>query len=375
MALVKRFAWKAGTAGLALSFLSAHAMAAVCARPQDIAALKTAALQQQLMVAAFMCNDAAAYNRFVVTNQSELQDADKAVMDFFLRRDEKTGSAAYNAYKTKLANSSSLTSQRNARFCASTASVFDALLNRKMKLVDLVSTRVPGFEAAYTPCTNAKPEVTLAAAISTPARAVAIAAPRPQAAPVRPIAKVAPVIVPKAKPALPHQVVKAEPAVHLANAVPARSLMANAPSIPARRAALPDIVPAKNLPPKPESAPAPRYESEPEEVYEQEETIRDGRSEIAGGNARRRYGETRPLEERAYEPEGRDDFRQENFRERAARYEDRPRPYEDRYAYAEDEYADPRERFYERSYGRRSYYANDVYDQYEDDPYYARGWR
>ena len=71
-------------AAFVLSLLAGNAWAAgSCVRPQDVTALRTAALQQQLMVAALTCHDVAAYNRFVISHQGALQVSDKALMDFF----------------------------------------------------------------------------------------------------------------------------------------------------------------------------------------------------------------------------------------------------------------------------------------------------
>ena len=51
-----------------------------CERPEDAAAIHTAALQQELMVAAFLCHDIPAYNDFVLSHRSALQDSDRALM-------------------------------------------------------------------------------------------------------------------------------------------------------------------------------------------------------------------------------------------------------------------------------------------------------
>src|SRR5579862_8593306 len=85
-----------------------------CVSDADMAALKTAALQQELMVAAFSCHDVALYNRFVRSHQPELIDSDARLKAYFIQRDGgKRGEAAYHTYKTELANSSSLNSLRD----------------------------------------------------------------------------------------------------------------------------------------------------------------------------------------------------------------------------------------------------------------------
>jgi hypothetical protein len=166
MGPMKKHALKAGAVMFAVS-LAGQAVAAGCARPQDMAALKTAALQQQLMVAAYMCHSADAYNRFVLSNQGELLSSDRAVMEFFVRQDPQRGADDYNAFKTKLANSSSLNSQHNSKFCRNARAVFAALLDQKVKLTELVATRAPGFESDYMRCAKAKTATTLAAVETT----------------------------------------------------------------------------------------------------------------------------------------------------------------------------------------------------------------
>jgi hypothetical protein len=134
----------AGAVALALSLLAGNAWAAsVCARPQDMAALQTAALQQQLMVAALTCGDVNAYNGFVLSHRSELQKSDSALMSFFVRRgqDIQKGADDYNAYKTWLANDSSLRSLRDPRFCRSANVAFRVAHDHRIAVADLPSNR------------------------------------------------------------------------------------------------------------------------------------------------------------------------------------------------------------------------------------------
>ncbi len=74
-----------GTAtALALWGMVGQALASgACARPSEAIALKTAAMQQELMVAALYCNDVGLYNRFVVSYQHDLQNSDAALLSFF----------------------------------------------------------------------------------------------------------------------------------------------------------------------------------------------------------------------------------------------------------------------------------------------------
>src|SRR5262249_15550058 len=120
----------AGAAGVAFSCLVGNAWAAdVCAKAQDITALQVAAVQQELMVAAFTCNNASLYNKFVLTYREELQRSDQSLQDFFMRLDETTGIAEYHTFKTKMANIYSLRSNANkAAFCQGAKGLFEAAL-------------------------------------------------------------------------------------------------------------------------------------------------------------------------------------------------------------------------------------------------------
>ena len=99
-----------------------------CARPTEAMALKTAAMQQELMVAALYCNDVGLYNRFVVSYQHELQDSDAALLNYF--QHGHGGSTAYHAYKTALANDFSLSGLHGMQaYCSAANTAFDAALN------------------------------------------------------------------------------------------------------------------------------------------------------------------------------------------------------------------------------------------------------
>jgi hypothetical protein len=119
------------TAGsvLALIAMAGQSLAAgVCAKPGEAMALKTAAMQQELMVAALYCNDVGLYNRFVVSYQHELQDEDAALLTYF--QHGHGGSSAYHSYKTGLANDFSLSGLHGMQsFCSAANTAFDAALN------------------------------------------------------------------------------------------------------------------------------------------------------------------------------------------------------------------------------------------------------
>src|SRR5215212_9303218 len=104
---------KTGAAALMLTCMASNVLAAAatasgCARPVEINALKTAAMQQRLMVAALSCGESQSYNTFVRSYQKELQASDKELQTYFRRVNGKTGTADYHAYKTRLANTSSM---------------------------------------------------------------------------------------------------------------------------------------------------------------------------------------------------------------------------------------------------------------------------
>jgi hypothetical protein len=120
-----------GAASLALSFVAGGALAqgANCARPPEAAALHTASVQQQLMVAALSCNAIPLYNQFVTTYQKDLFAADKNLQAYFRRLDAKNGTSQYHAYKTRLANQSSRNSIAHmTNYCDAAQALFKTAL-------------------------------------------------------------------------------------------------------------------------------------------------------------------------------------------------------------------------------------------------------
>ncbi|MGD0190965.1 MAG: hypothetical protein ABSD74_09515 [Rhizomicrobium sp.] len=116
---------------MSLSLIAGNAWAATkCVGPDDMMAMKTASLQQQLMVAAFSCNDVALYNRFVLSHQRELQDSDAALLAFFVRENAEGGTEDYHAFKTRAANVSALESARDQTgYCARALQLFNVALD------------------------------------------------------------------------------------------------------------------------------------------------------------------------------------------------------------------------------------------------------
>ncbi len=141
-----------GAALLATNWTVATAWGADCVGSDDMSALRTAAIQQELMVAALTCYDIARYNRFVLSRQAELIDSDNRLKAFFVLRNASSGEARYNTFKTELANASSLRSIREtASFCAHASAEFD-LAARQMNLAAFVGMQPLALGAAYRPC-------------------------------------------------------------------------------------------------------------------------------------------------------------------------------------------------------------------------------
>ncbi len=121
--------WKSTSAALiSFSLLSAAAAQAAspCTTANEWAALRSAAVQQELMVAGLTCQSIASYNRFVVGYRAELQASDADLKAYFIKRDGRRGEAAYDTFKTKLANLSSLSEISNTSgYCAAMRIAFD----------------------------------------------------------------------------------------------------------------------------------------------------------------------------------------------------------------------------------------------------------
>lgn len=151
--------FKIGSIVLALLFLPGQAWAeSFCANPEEETALKVAALQEELMVAALSCSETRSYNRFVLAYRGELQRSDAVLKTYFLRRDPESGETAYNAYKTKLANDASLRSLHDLDgYCVDARTAFDdALARRDQPLGSLVSDRQSVVSVSDEECTDGR---------------------------------------------------------------------------------------------------------------------------------------------------------------------------------------------------------------------------
>src|SRR5579862_7052881 len=142
-----------GTTALALCLLAGNSWAAPqCASPQEMIALRVAAMRQQLMVAALTCHQAGSFNRFVTTYEQELQVSDHELMRFFVRQDSARADDAYNAYKTKMANDSSLRSLNDPWFCGTARASLREALDRNPPLAELVSEDARPIRTGFANC-------------------------------------------------------------------------------------------------------------------------------------------------------------------------------------------------------------------------------
>lgn len=174
---------KVTCATAALLALANPALAGTCANPAETAALKTAVMQQELMVAALQCHETGAYNRFVTSYRPELQDSDATLKSFFVRRGGEHGEAGYDTFKTKAANLSALEQARDTRtFCADAHALFTAAMENREPLASFINERAPEIGNV---CTESRPLMTAAAVTTAAADRPPIAAPTKAVAVVR----------------------------------------------------------------------------------------------------------------------------------------------------------------------------------------------
>lgn len=164
---------KTASAAIALSALANPALAGGCATQSEAAALRTAVIQQELMVAAFQCRETKAYNRFVTTYRKELQSSDAALKSFFVRRG---GEAGYDSFKTKAANLSALEQARHgSAFCADAHALFAAAFTHRGDLMSFVEAHAGATDIGGI-CTETRPVLAKSAA---PAQKVRMAEAQP----------------------------------------------------------------------------------------------------------------------------------------------------------------------------------------------------
>ena len=147
---------KTCAAALMLTCMAGNVWAASsgCARPEDMTAIKAAAVQQRLMVAALSCDAVQLYNKFVTSYQKDLQASDRALQNFFRRLNGRTGTEDYHAFKTRLANASSMQSIGDITgYCANAKQTFEAALDStKANLTVFVSGQTTSADNAFAPC-------------------------------------------------------------------------------------------------------------------------------------------------------------------------------------------------------------------------------
>lgn len=177
-----------------------------CASAAEVSALKTASVQQTLMNAGIGCgtNEAetkqwvASFNAFQTTFLLELRKSDALMLAMFKRlQGSSRGDAAYNAFKTKIANAAGMrriTAMQD--FCKAAELVFAAAVApNRPKLADFVAGIVVEDASPVDAC-----EIRVATGLSG--------------------VKAAPNVVPRPRPDLPGEI-SAQPTSALQPAIPA----------------------------------------------------------------------------------------------------------------------------------------------------------
>lgn len=150
---------KTGAAALMLTAMFADLCAAAeqsagCANPVDMYAVRAAAIQQNLMIAASSCHAVPEYNRFVTRYGRGLQASDHQLEAFFRRLYGQSGTVKYHAFKKRLANASSLQSiNKGPAYCADAQASFDlALSGRRRSLTAFLAAQPSRAEDDFSPC-------------------------------------------------------------------------------------------------------------------------------------------------------------------------------------------------------------------------------
>ena len=149
---------------LGLAAGQAEAAAPICTSSDELAALRTAAVQQQLMVAALTCQATEDYNRFVLAYRPELQKSDADLKVYFVRRNGTHGEADYDSFKTRLANLSALSNSTNAQaYCANARAAFDMAMRDHRPLASFVADQRLMIALPDQKLCSAEPETRMAA--------------------------------------------------------------------------------------------------------------------------------------------------------------------------------------------------------------------
>ncbi len=137
---------KAGALSLAGMLAAGPSLAASSgkwAKADEITSIQVAAVQQELMVAALTCDQVTNFNAFQTGFGPELRASDATLHKMFKRIfGAKQGEAEFHAFKTRMANDSSMRSINDNRgYCQEAAGVFaSALVPSRPTLAAFVST-------------------------------------------------------------------------------------------------------------------------------------------------------------------------------------------------------------------------------------------
>ena len=146
--LMRKTIVRVSVASLTLLGLTGQAFAGSCANREDRMAMRVAALQQELMVAALTCHETPLYNAFVISYRGELQASDEALKSYFTHT---SGVAEYHAFKTRLANEDSMRSIHDGNYCYEAGAAFDAAREAR-SLASLVSHTPVMMDSYYAAC-------------------------------------------------------------------------------------------------------------------------------------------------------------------------------------------------------------------------------
>lgn len=137
---------KACALSLAGVLVAGNALAAKssskCAKADEVTAIQVAAVQQELMVAALTCDQITNFNAFQTGYGPELRASDNTLHRMFKRiLGARQGEVEFHAFKTRMANDSSIRSiHDNQGYCHEAATVFaSALAPTKPTLAAFVS--------------------------------------------------------------------------------------------------------------------------------------------------------------------------------------------------------------------------------------------
>lgn len=136
--MLRKTVRRLGLAGLAVSVMvggamvpgATHAAGPACATPAEAEALRVRTLQNRLMVSALACNQAAAYDAFILRFDDQLAEHGRVMSDYFARRHgANRARRLVGDYLTAQANLHSLDSMADrGAFCRDSLSTFAALM-------------------------------------------------------------------------------------------------------------------------------------------------------------------------------------------------------------------------------------------------------